>query len=49
VRDEEVGGVSLGREAGGHVVAITHILAIVQKDHAGFERHDEFFCWLVMY
>lgn len=43
MRDEEVGGVGLGGEAGGHVVAIAHILTIVQKDHAGFERHGDVF------
>jgi hypothetical protein len=39
VRDEEVGGVLLGGEAGGEVVSVAHVLAVVEEDHAGFERH----------
>jgi hypothetical protein len=29
----------LGGEAGGEVVSVAHVLAVVEEDHAGFERH----------
>ena len=36
---EEVGCVGLGGEAGWDVVAIEHVLGVVEEDHAGFKRH----------
>mmetsp|Transcript_10398 Transcript_10398/g.22257 ORF Transcript_10398/g.22257 Transcript_10398/m.22257 type:complete len:208 (+) Transcript_10398:1052-1675(+) len=37
--DNHVGGVGLGFHAGGEVVAVAHVLGVVEKDHAGFEGH----------